>query len=361
MRIMLSVFLCSTNLPEWFPIRSRHVQKFLADLKVDKATGPDGLSALFLQKLSKVLSLPLAILIRRIFNESKWPSQWRLHHIIQLFKRGSAFLPGQYRGIHLTSVLSKVVERVIGNPLTAFLEARGYGEAQWAFRKKSSARDLITICGAMWSLLICQGFKIGLYLSDISGAFDKVSRALIIGKLSQLGLPGTFLDFLNDYLLTREGSVREEGADSKAMALANMVFQGTVLGPCLWNVFFADVVQFVPSGSQRNSLFADDLTVMCHKAQDAADSIVVDELHEMHIRTHEWGKENQVQFDPSQEYTKIINPSRRVGDDFKMLDTLFDTKLKMLSCLESVLTGIRPKIRAVLRLRDLYIVSSIFN
>ena len=117
-------------IPAWFPIRSRLVQKFLANLKVDKATGPDGLSALCLKKLAKVLSVPLAMLIRRIFNESKWPAQWRLHHIIPLFKRGSAFLPGQYRGIHLTSILSKVVERVIGSPLVAFLEARGYGEAQ---------------------------------------------------------------------------------------------------------------------------------------------------------------------------------------------------------------------------------------
>ena len=107
----------------WFPIRRRTVQKFLAGLKVDKATGPDGLSAIFLQRLAKVLSLPLAIIIRRIFNESTWPAKWRLHHIVPLFKRGSAFLPGQYQGVHLTSILSKVVERVIGNPLTAFLEA----------------------------------------------------------------------------------------------------------------------------------------------------------------------------------------------------------------------------------------------
>ena len=283
----------------WFPIRRRTVQKFLAGLKVDKATGQDGLSAIFLQRLAKVLSLPLAIIIRRIFNESTWPAKWRLHHIVPLFKRGSAFLPGQYRGIHLTSILSKVVERVIGNPLTAFLEARGYGDAQWAFRKKSSARDLITICGAMWVLLICQGFKIGLYLSDISGAFDKVSRALIIGKLSQIRLPGIFLDFLNDYLLTREGHVRVEGALSEVMFLANMVFQGTVLGPSLWNAFFADVAQYVPSGNQRINLFADDLTVMCHKAHNVADDIIIDELREIQARTHEWGLRNQVEFDSS--------------------------------------------------------------
>ena len=88
--------------------------------------------------------------------------------------------------------MSKTVERVIGLPLTRFLEQHGYGDAQWAFRKMSSARDLVTVYVAQWVLLICQGRKISLYLSDISGAFDKVNRCLLIGQLSQIGLPSTF-------------------------------------------------------------------------------------------------------------------------------------------------------------------------
>ena len=72
-----------------------------------------------------------------------------------------------------------------------------------------------------------------------------------MGKLAQLGLPPRFLDFLNAYLLPREGFVRVEGALSDAMELANMVFQGTVLGPPLWNAFFSDVAQDVPISNQE--------------------------------------------------------------------------------------------------------------
>ena len=45
---------------------------------------------------------------------------------------------------------------------------------------------------------------------------------------------------MNSYLLPREGRVRVEGALSDVMLLVDMVFQGTVLGPPLWNAFFAD-------------------------------------------------------------------------------------------------------------------------
>ena len=51
----------------------------------------------------------------------------------------------------------------------------------------------MTILLARWVLAISQGMKIGLYLSDISGAFDKVNKCLLIGKLAELGLPSTFL------------------------------------------------------------------------------------------------------------------------------------------------------------------------
>ena len=123
------------------PIRTRDVKKILAKLREDQATGPDGLSAKLLKRLAGVISLPLAILTRRIFSEGQWPNRWRLHHIVPLFKKGSVYQPGQYRGVHLTKIMFKTVERVIGLPLTRFLEQHGYGDAQWAFRKMSSARS----------------------------------------------------------------------------------------------------------------------------------------------------------------------------------------------------------------------------
>ena len=346
---------------DWFPIRARTTKKFSKALRLNQATGPDGFSAVFLKTMAQAISVPLSMLIRRIFNEATWPSKWKVHHIIPIYKESNVYLPGQYRGVHPTSILSKTVERVIGQPLVAFLEARGFGDAQWAFRKKSSARDLVTIYAAKWVLLICRGFRVGLYLSDISGAFDKVSRCLLMGKLAQIGLPEKFLDFLNAYLMTREGFVRVEGALSEAMLLTNMVFQGTVLGPALWNAFFGDVAQHVPIAGQEINLFADDLTVMTHRALHVSDAVVLKDLEDIQHRTHEWGMRNQVEFDPSKEYLKIIHPARGLGDDFKLLGTIFDVALSMTPCIEDVLQRVRPKVRAILRLRHLYPVATMLD
>ena len=219
----------------------------------------------------------------------------------------------------------------------------------------------MTITLAKWILRICRGQKIGLYLSDISGAFDKVDRTLLIGKLSQIGWPDTFLDFLNSYLLPREGIVTVENAKSEAMALCDMVSQGTVLGPSLWNAFFADVASAVPVGSQEVNLFADDLSGTNSFAFHVSNDTLLEELADLQQRTHEWGVRNQVTFDPAKEYFGVIHSRFHAGDDFKMLGTKIDCVLTMKACIEAIVTRARPKIRALLRLKDIYCLASMLN
>ena len=92
-----------------------------------------------------------------------------------------------------------------------------------------------------------------------------------------------------------------EGALSEAMRLVNMVFQGTVLGPALWNTFFEDVAAVVPQGSQEINLFADDLTVMTSVPKNTSTAVLRQAWVEIQQGAHEWGSSNQVEFDPCKE------------------------------------------------------------
>ena len=96
--------------------------------------------------------------------------------LVPIFKKGAAFLPGNYRGVHLTNVLSKVAERLIGVYLVPFLRRVAYGLNQWAFTAGLSSRDLVTMLMMSWILAVCSGKKIGAFLNDISGPFDRISN-----------------------------------------------------------------------------------------------------------------------------------------------------------------------------------------
>ena len=181
--------------------------------------------------------------------------------IIPIFKKGAAFQPGNYRGVHLTTILSKIAERLVGGQLVPYLQKYTYGENQWAFSTGLSSRDLVTMLVMSWILAICTEKKVGGYLNDISGAFDRVDSNILLAKLHELGIGKQYLGFIDAYLKPRNGQVVVQGAFFSVFEIANSVFQGTVLGPPLWNVFFADVAVPANSTGGRKSKFADDLNV----------------------------------------------------------------------------------------------------
>ena len=162
-------------------------------------------------------------------------------------------------------MLSKVAEKVIGKNLIRFLvSTHSFGDNQWAFTQERSARDLVTALVMKWVLAFCSGQKIGAHLSDISGAFDKVYKEYLLGKLQSMGVAEVYMNFLHEYLAPRRARVAVEGALSESIQIMNSVFQGTVLGPPLWNAFFADVALPARSCNGKEAMIADDLNV-CHE------------------------------------------------------------------------------------------------
>ena len=86
---------------------------------------------------------------------------------------------------------------------------------------------------AKWKLHVYANFKIDIFLADISAAFDRVARDVLLGKLMQCGVPSQYIDFFNDYPQPRQGFVVVERIVSSAIELIGMVFQDTVLGSIL--------------------------------------------------------------------------------------------------------------------------------
>ena len=87
---------------------------------------------------------------------------------------------------------------------------------------------------------MCRGAKVGIYCSDVSGAFDHVSADKLIRKLAACGVNSRMLQVIRSWLRDRKARVVVAGAESQEFNLSNMLFQGTVWGPPLWNAFFGD-------------------------------------------------------------------------------------------------------------------------
>jgi hypothetical protein len=212
-----------------------------------------------------------------------------------------------------------------------------------------------------WILAVCRDCKVGAYLSDISGAFDRVFKTYILAKLYAAGVGSRYLNFLEAYLAPRKGKVVVQGTASEEMALENNVFQGTVFGPPLWNVFFGDVAKPARSTGGKEAMFADDLNMFqeFHRLTSLPD--VMSKLSECRKRVHKWGDANRVTFDAGKEHLVVLHPSESHGDSFKLLGCMIDLDLRMHSCIEQLLSKIRPKSTALLRTRAYYSVPELVN
>ena len=70
-------------------------------------------------------------------------------------------MPGNYRGVHLTTVLSKVAEKLIGMHFVPFLQRTAFGPNQWAFTPRLSCRDLVAMLMMSFILAVCLGKESG--------------------------------------------------------------------------------------------------------------------------------------------------------------------------------------------------------
>ena len=167
---------------------------------------------------------------------------------------------------------------------------------------------------------------------------------------------------LGSWLLARSAEVVLESTQSEAWTLSNMLFQGTVLGPPLWNIFFKDARDAVRESGFSEVVFADDLNCWKAYANKTKHEDIQKELNQCQQNLHAWGAGNAVAFDPGKESFHILATNGRgEGPDFKMLGVLFDTNLSMRTEVDNLICAVRWKIAMLTRTARFFSVAEIVD
>ena len=349
-----TVDLVNRSFDRFVLVRSKGVAKSLEKLDVDSGTGPDLLAARVLKICARELSLPLAKLIRRIIANGFWPSAWTVHWLMPLHKRKSVADPPNYRAINLTAQISKVVERFLCPTFTPTLDDRAFGVAQFAYRKQHGARDAILYYVLSWIAALNDGCKVGVYCSDVAGAFDRVDSELLLRKLASFGLNVRLLRIIRSWLRERKGYVIVSGEKSRPMSLRDMVFQGTVWGPSLWNAFFGDCVCAIRGCLFDVVIYADDCNAFKRYPRAMSNALIENDMRVCQRQLHTWGRANRVTFDAGKEETMVVSTTEACGGPAKLLGIEFDCKLVMSIASHKCATKAAWKTRSLLRVRRFY-------
>ena len=133
------------------------------------------------------------------------------------------------------------------------------------------------------------------------------------------------------------------------MRISNMVYQGTVLGPQLWNAFYSDAAIAVNLYGFLEIIFADDLNCFKDFGLSVENTTLVQNIKRCQKELHKWGRANQVTFDPSKESMHILVLHGGEGSNFRLLGVPFDNALSMKDAVLEMVREAKWKMAAILR------------
>ena len=106
-------------------------------------------------------------------------------------------------------------------------------------------------------------------LLDMSAAFDTVDHDILLRRLEiTFGITGTALYWFKSYLTDRQQSVNLSGQCSKISSLRYGVPQGSVLGPLLFLLYTAPLVDIVTRHGLLHHCYADDTQLYFYSSPD---------------------------------------------------------------------------------------------
>ena len=133
-----------------------------------------------------------------------------------------------------------------------------------------------------------------------------------------------------------------------------MVYQGTVTGPTLWNVFFEDARHAINELLFTEVVYADDLNAYRIFPSSTHNDNIKICIGSCQQELHKWGAANQVAFDAGKESQHVISVSDPSGGNFKLLGVTFDPQLTMADAISELVLAASWKLRTLIRTRRFY-------
>ena len=232
--------------------------------------------------------------------------------VTPIFKKGDKSDPANYRPVSLTSILCKVLERIICEDIIAHLKTNNLiARQQHGFiTGKSTVTNLLEALD-IWTEALSHSLPVDVVFLDYAKAFDTVPHERLLAQVQALGVNAKTHQWIRSFLTGRRQRVNVNGSLSDWEFVTSGVPQGSVLGPLLFSMFVCDVPDLL---NCHISMFADDTKV--YQVINERDG----ELHNLQEDINslqDWAKTMQMIFHPLKCKVMHLGPTNP-GSEYTM-------------------------------------------
>ena len=205
----------------------------MLSLNITKSTGPDNLSARFLQTIADQIAVPLTDLFNSSLRTGEVPSEWKCSHITPIYKGGSPDDPSNFRPISIVPILAKVLEKIVSDQLSIYLEDNHLLHPhQGAYRAGKSTQDILLVAVDSIVHLLDKGEAVCVAFLDLRKAFDSLDHHILLQRLYDLNVSPAVLQWFKNYLNGRLHRVKRLGQYSDWQSMKGGIPQAVPLGLC---------------------------------------------------------------------------------------------------------------------------------
>ncbi len=321
-----------------FPSASK-AREVIRSLRNTGALGADDIGVACLKLGADAIAAPLAHIARMSFQQGIYPSGFKMAIVTPVYKgHGKPVMEeSSYRPVSILPAMSKVLEKLVLEPLTSHL-SQLLPNAQFGFRPKRSTVAAIAAAHGAWSKAKARKKTVVVAAYDMSSAFDTIDVNLLCTRLEGFGICGAPNQWFRSYLTDRQQRVTAHGSLSESHSVLYGVPQGSILGPLLFLVMMAGFPDFVDIKESMGGTigYADD--ICCWVTADS-DEDAISELERISSRLLEYAAIHKLSINEAKTQVMWVRntagPSVSVGNtsvtDSKSLDLLgvsFDKGLK---------------------------------
>ena len=162
-------------------VNQQQILQIVKSLKYSKSAGLDEIPPRLIKDAAEELLVPLTTLINSSLQFGLFPTCEKQAKVLPAYKSNQKSKPNNYRLISVTTVFSKIIEKVVYNQLSDYLESNNpICPNQFGFRPNRCTNHAVTHLVDDIRINMDNGLLTGVVFMDFRKAFDTIQHACLM-------------------------------------------------------------------------------------------------------------------------------------------------------------------------------------